>query len=122
MPPGAADAALEGTDDDAKVLALGQGLVDADYHVQMVGHEADLPYIDHGIVLAYLRHLCVENSLSERGWLEVGPFAVASRGAYNFAKDRAPFGNHHRHFVCTGHGIVVAEHASCLATFAHDVP
>lgn len=119
-PPGAANAALEGTNDNAKVLAFRQRRVNAHYHVQMVGHEADLPDINHWIKTVNLGDLLVEDGLAECRRFEVWRHASSLCRALYHAKDGAPLCNHNGHLIRTWHCVIVPIHATCL--IIHCIP
>ena len=87
--------------------------------MQVVWHEANLPDVNHRIVMVYLRNLIAQNSLSKCRWIEVGRFATLLRASDNPAKDRSPACNYQRYLVCSWYRVVVPIHATCLTTFVH---
>lgn len=84
----------------------------------MVGHQLELPDLNHGIELVDLAYLALNHLLSEGRIGEVGPLGGAARGfhiSYHLSEHAPALVCHHGDQIGADGGVVMTEHAPGLA-------
>ena len=99
------------------MLSLGQRLVYAYYHVQMVGHKAHLPHLHHRVVMMYLRYLPLQYYLPQFRGFKSRSIPTSLGSTHQFTKHSLSASHHHRHLIRSRSGIVMSMHSVCLVVY-----